>query len=116
MFEISQLKEKKLPELQEIAKQFNITKYRSLKKLDLVYKILDHQAANPTTIPQEKRVEKPKPQHKRRERVQKPKPQNTQKSSDTTKEKPSEIIKEKTEVQLEKKTPYLNQRRGERGT
>ena len=108
MFEISQLKEKKLPELQEIAKQFNISKYRSLKKLDLVYKILDHQAANPTTIPQEKRVEKPKPQHKRRERVQKPKPQNTQKPSETSNEKTSEIIKEKTEVQVEKKTPQAN--------
>ena len=47
MFEISQLKEKKLAELQEIAKELNITKFRSLKKLDLVYKILDHQAANP---------------------------------------------------------------------
>jgi len=49
MFEISQLKEKKLPELQDIAKQLKISKYRSLKKLDLVYQILDHQAANPLT-------------------------------------------------------------------
>ena len=50
MFEISQLKVKKLAELQEIAKQLKISKYRSLKKLDLVYKILDHQAANPKVI------------------------------------------------------------------
>ena len=108
MFEISQLKEKKLPELQEIAKQLSITKYRSLKKLDLVYKILDHQAANPTTVPQEKKADKPKPQHKRRERVQKPKPQNTQKPSEIVKEKPLEIIKEKTEVKLEKRSPKAN--------
>jgi transcription termination factor Rho len=47
MLEISQLKEKKLTELQDIAKQLKISKYRSLKKLDLVYQILDHQAANP---------------------------------------------------------------------
>ena len=33
MFEISQLKEKKLPELQEIAKELNVPKYKSLKKL-----------------------------------------------------------------------------------
>ena len=40
MFEISELKAKKLPELQEIAKASGVPKYRSLKKLDLVYKIL----------------------------------------------------------------------------
>jgi len=44
MFEISQLKEKKLADLQEIAKTLKIPKYRTLKKLDLVYKILDTQA------------------------------------------------------------------------
>ncbi|WBL21508.1 transcription termination factor Rho [Zunongwangia sp. HRR-M8] len=47
MFEISELKAKKLPELQEIAKSLNVPKFRSLKKLDLVYQILDYQAANP---------------------------------------------------------------------
>ena len=34
MFEISQLKEKKLPELQGIAKDLKVAKFRSLKKLD----------------------------------------------------------------------------------
>ena len=47
MFEISKLKEKKLAELQEIAEELKISKYKTLKKLDLVYKILDHQASNP---------------------------------------------------------------------
>ena len=47
MFEISELKEKKLAELHEIAEKLKISKYKTLKKLDLVYKILDHQAANP---------------------------------------------------------------------
>ena len=73
MFEISQLKEKKLPELQEIAKQLSIPKFRSLKKLDLVYQILDHQAANPEAI---KKSDEPKKQQDRkprqRQRVQKP--------------------------------------------
>ncbi len=50
MLEISELKAKKLPELQEIAKALNVPKYRTLKKLDLVYQILDHQAANPGTV------------------------------------------------------------------
>ena len=47
MFEISKLKEKKLSELQEIAEELKISKFKTLKKLDLVYKILDHQASNP---------------------------------------------------------------------
>ncbi|MFZ9004317.1 MAG: Rho termination factor N-terminal domain-containing protein, partial [Robiginitalea sp.] len=33
MFEISELKAMKLPELQDIAKKLNVPKYRSLKKL-----------------------------------------------------------------------------------
>ncbi len=73
MFEISQLKEKKLPELQELAKQLKVPKYRSLKKLDLVYQILDYQAANPKAVeevikPVQKTGAKPKP----RPRAQKP--------------------------------------------
>ena len=47
MFEITQLKEKKLPELQEIAKELKIPRFSSLKKLDLIYQILDFQADNP---------------------------------------------------------------------
>ncbi|MCG2418122.1 transcription termination factor Rho [Aequorivita sp. F47161] len=50
MFEISELKNKKLPELQDIAKELNVPKYRTQKKLDLVYQILDYQAANPKAV------------------------------------------------------------------
>ena len=56
MFEISKLKEKKLAELQEIAEELKISKYKTLKKLDLVYKILDHQATNPDEKEAEKTV------------------------------------------------------------
>ncbi|MGR7812213.1 transcription termination factor Rho [Lacinutrix undariae] len=94
MFEISELKAKKLPELQEIAQKLNVPKYRTLKKLDLVYQILDLQAANPDVVkkevvniekaattteakPAEKQQAKPKPRQKR-ERVQKaPTPNKT---------------------------------------
>ena len=69
MFEISQLKEKKLPELQEIAKDLNVPKYRTLKKLDLIYQILDVQAASPNVAP---KTESEKPQRQKRERIQKP--------------------------------------------
>ncbi|TCI94399.1 transcription termination factor Rho [Tenacibaculum sp. M341] len=44
MFEISDLKAKKLVELQEIAKVIGLKKTSQLKKLDLIYKILDAQA------------------------------------------------------------------------
>ncbi|MCM4169562.1 Transcription termination factor Rho [Arenibacter antarcticus] len=50
MFEISDLKSKKLPELQEIAKGLNVAKFKTLKKLDLVYQILDVQASNPKIV------------------------------------------------------------------
>ncbi|WP_116788369.1 transcription termination factor Rho [Flavobacterium psychrotrophum] len=50
MFDISELKEMKLPELQEIAKKAKINKFRGLKKDELIYQILDHQAANPAEI------------------------------------------------------------------
>ncbi len=50
MFEISDLKAKKLPELQEIAKGLNVPKFKTMKKLDLVYQILDVQASNPKVV------------------------------------------------------------------
>lgn len=50
MFDIDVLKEMKLSDLQEIAKVAKVNKFRSLKKEDLIYQILDIQAANPETI------------------------------------------------------------------
>ncbi len=50
MFDISVLKEMKLSELQEIAKIAKISKFKTLKKDELVYQILDYQAANPEKI------------------------------------------------------------------
>lgn len=50
MFDISVLKEMKLNELQEIAKAAKIKSFKTLKKDELVYQILDYQAANPDKI------------------------------------------------------------------
>lgn len=44
MYNIIQLNDKDLSELQSIAKELGITKTESLKKEELVYKILDEQA------------------------------------------------------------------------
>lgn len=91
MFEISQLKAKKLPELQDIAKQLKVPKYRSLKKLDLVYQILDYQAANPGAVkavttdnskPAEEKTEKKQPQQRqKRARVEKPQEKKDEQTS-----------------------------------
>ncbi|WP_179345563.1 transcription termination factor Rho [Winogradskyella ursingii] len=90
MFEISQLKAKKLPELQEIAKTLNVPKYRTQKKLDLVYKILDYQAANPDAVKAkvetDKKVDtqdkKPAQKSPRQQKPQSNKGQNNKDTSD----------------------------------
>ena len=90
MFEISDLKSKKLPELQEIAKGLNVPKFKTLKKLDLVYQILDLQAANPkatAAISPQKTEEQPKPKSKPKPRARVVK---SVAKENTTKEKSSE--------------------------
>lgn len=47
MYDIVELNNKSIDELKEIAKDLKIAKISSLKKQDLVYQILDHQAINP---------------------------------------------------------------------
>ncbi|MFZ4521858.1 MAG: transcription termination factor Rho [Bacteroidales bacterium] len=48
MYDIISLDSKELSEIRVIAKEFNIPKVDKLEKQDLIYKILDHQALNPT--------------------------------------------------------------------
>lgn len=76
MLEISELKEKKLPELQDLAKELGVPKYRSMKKLDLVYQILDYQAANPGAI---KKIAAPEPKTNTKEAKQKERPKQERK-------------------------------------
>ncbi len=71
MFEISELKAKTLAELQGIAKTIGLAKTSQLKKLDLVYQILDTQAANPpkaaaVATPSENGVERAEKQKRKR--------------------------------------------------
>lgn len=51
MYEISELSDKLLPELKEIARELKIENFESLKKQDLIYRILDFQAAHPAATP-----------------------------------------------------------------
>ena len=50
MFDIDALGAKKLPELQEIAAQLKISRFKTLKKQDLIYQILDVQAQKPESV------------------------------------------------------------------
>ncbi|MDX1271150.1 transcription termination factor Rho [Bizionia paragorgiae] len=95
MFEISQLKEMKLPELQEIAKKLSVPKFRTLKKLDLVYQILDLQAANPKAVKEVKieDLSETKKEAPKRARVQRKVPA---KKKEQTKEPQNERAADKT--------------------
>lgn len=122
MFEISQLKEKKLSDLQEIAQKLNVPKYRTLKKLDLVYQILDLQAANPDAVKkeipkpetQDAPVSKPTPRPKR-ERVQKkPVPNKAQQKMELpdvkSENKPQESVAKPTENKPQKRENPVDKR------
>jgi transcription termination factor Rho len=50
MYDILELSKKLLPELKDIAKELKIKKAESLKKQDLIYKILDQQAIEATEV------------------------------------------------------------------
>jgi len=90
MFEISKLKEKKLPELQEIAQELKISKFKTLKKLDLVYKILDHQASNPETNKKEApKKEAPKKEAPKKEAPKKEAPKKEAPKKEATKDNDS---------------------------
>ncbi len=119
MFEISDLKSKKLPELQEIAKGLNVPKFKTLKKLDLVYQILDLQAANPNATekitPTEAPKEKPKPRPRARvvkkEAVEKKEAPKKEEPVAEVKSEPKEEVVATTETKEDKRPkPRINPR------
>ena len=60
MYDILELKKKKLQNLQEIAEKLEISEIKNLKKLDLIYQILDKQVQHliKQRIKQSKKKEK----------------------------------------------------------
>ncbi|MFY0630689.1 MAG: transcription termination factor Rho [Flavobacteriaceae bacterium] len=98
MFEISELKAKTIAELQQIAKSIGLTKTSQLKKLDLVYQILDLQAANPT------KEEKPRAERPKRKRVSKNSnpPRETKSEKPPVKEERTHAKEARTEPKKEK--------------
>ena len=94
MFDIEKLKQLKLVELQDIAKKIGLKKTSQVKKMDLIYMILDEQAkviGEDLPFPEEE-IKKPKPR-KTRKRIVK----------ETPKEEVKEI-KEKEETPKKKST------------
>jgi len=100
MYNILELSEKKLSDLKEIAKGLKIKGMVSLKKQDLIYKILDEQAKNPEAVT--KRVEKvvaaPKTVEPRKPRVApQQKPVAVEKPTPTAeripRERPEKVVK-----------------------
>ena len=89
MFEISELKAKTLSDLQVIAKSIGLSKISQLKKLDLVYQILDVQAANPTKVGTSEKSNTSKPSKPKRKRVSK----NPQAETIEEKSKEKEVVK-----------------------
>jgi len=95
MYDILELKSKLLPALQDIAKELNVPKYRTLKKMDLIYQILDVQAINPKAASETKTT--PKSESKK---------VNTNANQNNTSNKPV-AMEEKTKS-LTKKAPPVH--------
>ncbi len=101
MYDIIELNAKLVPELKEIAKKLNIPKSEKLVKQDLIYKILDHQALNPSQeiLAKEKKDFK-KSYHQKRKRttqnvkeVDKKIPEEKATTTEIKKQPPKKIVK-----------------------
>ena len=66
MYDILELNKKLVPELKDIAKNLKIKKIETLRKQDLIYKILDQQAIDASKTPQvTKKASEEKPHTKK---------------------------------------------------
>ncbi|WP_127845155.1 transcription termination factor Rho [Psychroflexus aestuariivivens] len=113
MLEIIELKSRKLYELQQIAKELKVPKFRSLKKLDLIYQILDYQAANPKKM-QEILAKENEVFNKSKEPKEEPKPTAEDSTPDKKSQEESEAPKKqrkrlsKNEPKPPAKNPFEN--------
>ncbi|ANW96278.1 transcription termination factor Rho [Wenyingzhuangia fucanilytica] len=113
MFEISQLKAKTLADLQEIAKTIGLKKTSQLKKLDLIYKILDEQAAHEAAkqVNTQKQAEENKPTPVKKARVAR-KPKSTPVTTQET--ATEEIVEEKEVVKTKERKPRATEKTQEK--
>ena len=107
MFEIDELKAKTLPDLQQIAKTIGLKKTSQLKKLDLVYQILDTQAETNNTASNKETIKAEKPKRKRVSRdksAKKPEVKTPEKAQTTL---PLKKVLKKETVEEIKKEPVI---------
>ncbi|RHJ90480.1 transcription termination factor Rho [Parabacteroides bouchesdurhonensis] len=108
-YNILELNEKLLPELQSIAEELGIKKVSSLKKEELVYRILDEQAISYAGIQAEKEAKKAEKQTRTKKAPKTAKPAKTSKvvkaetNAETKQEPVSEKTVEETKQVVEKK-------------
>jgi len=97
MYDIIELKKKKLQDLQEIANKLEISDYKDYKKLDLIYHVLDKQALTPSNTQTQNEEHKPKLQPKKI-RVEKEQTTKVEKEQTTRveKEQTTKVEKEQT--------------------
>ncbi len=101
MYDIIELNGKLVPELREIAKTLGLKKFESLKKQDLIYKILDHQALNPSKDILDKEKSE-KTSKNRRKRIKK-QPEKVERKSRADSEKNPEPVSKSPEGDAEPK-------------
>lgn len=100
MYDILQLNQKTVIELKNLAKELGIKKYQKLKKEDLIYQILDHQAANPQAVKAVQASSKEeKPRIEKKPRIKKAV------AATSTETKKDESPKEEKKVAYPKKAP-----------
>ncbi len=101
MYDIIELNGKLVSELREIAKELGLKKFEAIKKQDLIYKILDHQALNPTEdILEKEKTEKSS--RGRRKRIKRP-PEKVEKKTKSDMAETSETKEQKPEAAPEPK-------------
>ncbi|TXD51613.1 MULTISPECIES: transcription termination factor Rho [unclassified Polaribacter] len=106
MFEISELKAKTLADLQVVAKSIGLTKTSQLKKLDLVYQILDTQADNPSSAKEVVTEVKPEVAKPKRKRLVKKTQNEPTREKEVT--KPSDSDQNPQENIVQEKRPPIN--------
>ncbi|NPD45327.1 MULTISPECIES: transcription termination factor Rho [unclassified Lentimicrobium] len=109
MYDIIELSSKKVLELKDIAKDLQIPKFEKLLKQDLIYKILDHQALNPTPEILEKEQKESKP-NKNRKRINRAPDASTNVERRERKpeaNKPKAEAKKEDTQKVEKKAPPI---------
>lgn len=114
MYDILELNKKLLQELREIAKELDIKRVESLKKQDLVYKILDQQAINASEKkPASDKNQRPRDSHDKNQgrpphhqKQRKPQPPRRQENPADEK-KTSETVREQRKPEMREEKPSL---------